>query len=662
MDFFSKQHIFLITTRYALLVMLICYFPHFLTCPLWLSVLILATLCYKLISDYFAYPPLDGKIRFIVVIICLFLLKFQYGSIISSGFFIGFLLAFIGLKTIEIHNDRDIRILILCNFYLIFAALIVVQELWIIPYLLIAILANFTLMLKLTAPQASLRQISGRSMKLLLIATPLTVFLFYFFPRIANPLWQVPSLGKSHTGFSEWMEPGSVANLLNDDRTALRIIFKRKAILNGYWRGLTLSRYNGISWNPAWHDSSTFSPLKELTTSDDGDYEVIMEPHQKKWLFYLGYPNAAYPQLLFSPNFGLVSHNKDMIAQRFAYALRISSSPHSSLTQKDWKLNTQLPKYSNPRITFWAKKQFAEVNYDPQAFIQFIQNYIKRESFWYTLTPPKLDNENDQIDYFWFDSKKGFCEHYASAVTVVLRAVGIPARVIVGYQGGEWNPLAKYLTIKQYDAHAWVEYWQKDFGWKQLDPTAFISTSRIDPSVLAMRAARTNQQLIIDPSNLNWIQKTKLYMESTRFFIERWLLFYNQDAQYKLLEQIGLKHWNAAMLLQIAILSLVLFIILLGACYQWRQKRTLDPLLREYHLLQKEFCRFDIATQPPATLNKQCKILINKIPNLEETITTFLSHYEKLRLRHRITKTKENKKQTLLLFKNLRRILKQVKI
>lgn len=121
------------------------------------------------------------------------------------------------------------------------------------------------------------------------------------------------------------------------------------------------------------------------------------------------------------------------------------------------------------------------------------------------------------MDYFWFDSRKGFCEHYASAVTVVLRAADIPARVIVGYQGGEWNPLAKYLTIKQYDAHAWVEYWQKDFGWKQLDPTAFISPSRIDPSVLAMRAARTNQQLIIDPSNLNWIQKIKLYMESTRF-------------------------------------------------------------------------------------------------------------------------------------------------
>ncbi|HAT1820286.1 TPA: DUF3488 domain-containing protein [Legionella pneumophila] len=660
MDFTAKQHTLLITTRYALLVMLICYFPHFLTAPWWIVILILASISYKLITDYFAYPPLDKRIRFIVIISCFFLLKFQYGSIVSSGFFIGFLLAFIGLKTIEIHNVRDIKILILCNFYLIFAALIVVQELLIIPYLLIAILANLTLLLKLNAPQASLRQVSGHSMKLLLVATPLTVFLFYFFPRIANPLWQVPSLGKSHTGFSEWMEPGSVANLLNDDRTALRVIFKRKAILNGYWRGLTLSIYNGISWNPAWNVSSTFPPLQELATSDTGDYEVIIEPHQKKWLFYLGYPIASYPQLLFSLNFGLVSQNKNIITQRFAYALRISSSPYSPLTQKDWILNTRLPNHLNPRMTLWAKQQFAKVNYDPKAFIEFIQNYIKEESYWYTLTPPKLENQNDQMDYFWFDSRKGFCEHYASAVTVILRSVGIPARVIVGYQGGEWNPLARYLTIKQYDAHAWLEYWQKESGWKQLDPTSFISPSRIEPSILAMQAARAKQQLVIDPSRLTWLQKLKLYMESTRFFIERWLLFYNQDTQYELLEKIGLRHWNAVNLLQIVIISLVLFIIFLGACYQWRQKRILDPLLHEYHLLQKEFCRFNIPTQPPTTLNQQCKILVNKIPNLEETITTFLYHYEKLRLQHRLGKEKENKKQTILLFKNLRRILKQI--
>nr|WP_238146918.1 transglutaminase-like domain-containing protein [Legionella pneumophila] len=311
-------------------------------------------------------------------------------------------------------------------------------------------------------------------------------------------------------------------------------------------------------------------------------------------------------------------------------------------------------------MTLWAKQQFAKVNYDPKAFIEFIQNYIKEESYWYTLTPPKLENQNDQMDYFWFDSRKGFCEHYASAVTVILRSVGIPARVIVGYQGGEWNPLARYLTIKQYDAHAWLEYWQKESGWKQLDPTSFISPSRIEPSILAMQAARAKQQLVIDPSRLTWLQKLKLYMESTRFFIERWLLFYNQDTQYELLEKIGLRHWNAVNLLQIVIISLVLFIIFLGVCYQWRQKRILDPLLHEYHLLQKEFCRFNIPTQPPTTLNQQCKILVNKIPNLEETITTFLYHYEKLRLQHRLGKEKENKKQAILLFKNLRRILKQV--
>lgn len=661
MNFTASQHTLLIIIRHALLVTLLCYIPHFFTAPWWLIILVLSAIGYKFITDYFAYPLLSKWIRFMLVISCLFLLKFQYGSMVSSGFFIGFLLTFIGLKTIEIHSIRDIKILILCNFYLIFSALIVVQELWIIAYLLIAIVANLSLMLKLNAPQASLRQISSASIKQLLIAIPLSVILFYIFPRIANPLWQVPSLGQSHTGFSEYMNPGSIVSLANDDSTALRITFKSKAILNGYWRGLTLSFYNGISWNPAWNVSSTFPELQELTDPNAGDYEVILEPHQKKWLFYLGNPIAGYPHLLFSPNFGLVSQAKDIITQRFAYTLQIKPSPYRALTQKDLVLNTRLPSHLNPRISSWATKQFAQLNHDPQAFVKFIQNYIRQGAYWYTLTPPNLDDQKNQMDYFWFHSRKGFCEHYASAVTVILRSVGIPARIVVGYQGGEWNPFANYLTIKQYDAHAWLEYWQKGYGWKPLDPTSFISPSRIDPSILARQSSRVNQPLSIDPSSITWLQRTKLFLESTRFFIERWFLFYNQDAQHELLERTGLGQWKMGQLLQATAVSFVLFIVLLGVCYQWRQKKSLDPLLSEYHLLQKEFRRFNISIDPPATLKKQCHLLATKIPNLTQAITTFLAHYEKLRLQRTSMNTRENKKQTILLFKHLRRTLSHIK-
>lgn len=657
----NAQNILLNTKRHTLLVMLICYIPHFATAPWWLFLLVLAAILYRLIADYFGSPLLSKWVRLLLVICCLFLLKMHYGSIISSGFFIGFLLTFIALKTIEIHSMRDIKVLVLCNFYLIFSALIVIQELWIIVYLIIALLANLSLMLKLAAPQASLRQIGGKSIKQLLIAIPLTIILFYVFPRIANPLWQVPSSNMNHTGFSERMNPGSIADLFSDDSIALRVTFNKNPILNGYWEGLILSFYNGVSWNPGGYFAQDFPPLNALTSDDEADYQVILEPHDKKWLFFLGHPVASRPELLYSLNYGLVSQTKDVISQRFAYALKVQPVPYQALNLREMQQYTQLPRTLNLQLQRWANEQFQLSNNDPRAFILFLQRYLNEHSFWYTLSPPVLDSNKNQMDYFWFNTQKGFCEHYASAVTVILRSVGIPARIIVGYQGGEWNPVAQYLTIKQSDAHAWLEYWQEGTGWTTFDPTAYIAPERIDQSIKDKQESMLNQSDYSDTSSMSWFQRSKLFLESARFFAERWLLFYNQDAQRDLLERMGLKQWDVGRLLQITVISLVLFIVLLALCYQWMQRRAKDALTEEYHLLQKEFKRFNVEITPATTLNQQCDALRDKAPALSSCISLFVHHYETLRLKQS-PPPRDTKKETIRLFKGLRRKLNKYKI
>ncbi len=194
-----------------------------------------------------------------------------------------------------------------------------------IIYLFIAILANLSIMLKLSAPQASLRQIGSRSGKQLLIAIPLSIVLFYIFPRI-NPLWNVPFISQGRTGFSDSMSPGSIGMLFNDDSIAMQITFNKKPIFDGYWRGVILNYYTGISWNPSWYNYSNFSPLPEINANDAADYEIILEPNQKKWLFYEGYPIAGRSDLIFSPNHGLIRQNKEVIAQRFAYSLNVATS------------------------------------------------------------------------------------------------------------------------------------------------------------------------------------------------------------------------------------------------------------------------------------------------------------------------------------------------
>ena len=292
MKIMTSAPTFFSTMRYALLVSLICYLPYWSTSPWWLLLFILIAMGYRLISDYYGLARLSTSIRLVLIMACLLLLKVHYGSIISSSFYIGFLLAFVGLKITEIHNVRDLKVLVLCNFYLIFSALILIQELWIISYLIIAILTNLSLMLKLSAPQASLKQIGGKSFKQLLIAIPLSILLFYIFPRIANPLWQVPSQMRAQIGFSEKMNPGSITKLFNDDSIAFRVIFKNKPILSGYWRGLILNFYNGTSWSSIGQTNDHFIPLPRLNANAAADYEILLEPHQQKWLFYTSYPSS----------------------------------------------------------------------------------------------------------------------------------------------------------------------------------------------------------------------------------------------------------------------------------------------------------------------------------------------------------------------------------
>jgi transglutaminase-like putative cysteine protease len=541
-----------------------------------------------------------------------------------------------------------------------FSALIVIQELWIIIYLLIAILANLSIMLKLSASQVTLRQISSKSSQQLLIAIPLSILLFYVFPRL-EPLWNVPSISKGSTGFNESMSPGSIAELFNDDSAVMQVTFKSPPILSGYWRGIILSLYTGESWRPSWYKDTSFFPLHELKANEIADYEILLEPDQKKWLFYAGDPIAGQTNLLFSSNHGLIRQNKEPITARFAYSLKVQPTPYNILSRREYAEATQLPSNINPRLNAWAKKQFAETHKDIKVFITYLRDYIHQQSFWYTLTPPPLDSDRNQMDRFWFDTQKGFCEHYASAVTFILRAAGIPARVILGYQGGQWNPIARAITIQQNDAHAWLEYWQEGIGWQQLDPTTFIAPERIDQTI-RNREIYLDQEDNFSMSELSWGRKAKFFLESVRFFSERWFLFYSQNTQQNLLQRVGLGQWNTGDLLQASVGCTILFFILLGLCYQWWQKRKLDSLLLEYHLLQKEFRRFNIATGPSATLKQQCKSLINASPSLVPILSSFIYRYEHLRLKKTKNDAKENKKETIALFKRLRHTLRWRKL
>ncbi|WP_242604678.1 transglutaminaseTgpA domain-containing protein [Legionella busanensis] len=652
----SKHSHLLLLTRYMLIITLICYFPHFFQSPYWVTLLLIGAISYKLIATYFSFSPLPGWIKLIFIIGTVILLKMYYGNMFNSGFFIGFLATFIGLKCLEIHSLRDIKFLIICNFYLILTSLIVDQNLWMVVYLFIAILVNVLLMLKLNAQQISLKSLSSRSFRYVLIAIPFSLVLFYIFPRIAKPLWQVPTHSLNQIGFSENLSPGSITQLFTDDRTAFRVTFRDKPILNGYWQGLILNYYNGVSWSSVGTRQSDLRPLKELNERQNVAYEVMLDPHQKKWLFYLGFPIAAYPKLLFIANRGLVLTSQEKIQRRLIYGIQLGKELYHPLSTSELQQNTQLPANVNNQLVSWARENFLNLKNNPEQIIKSLAEYIKQQPFYYTLTPSELISK-DQMDEFWFESRQGYCEHYASAVAIILRAIGIPSRVVVGYQGGLWNSVGRYLDMQQNNAHAWIEYWHENVGWQRVDPTSFIAPERIDKVIHDLQSSNLAQQKSNYFASLSWLQRSQLFMETLGFFADRWLLFYNQDTQLDLLKKLGLEHWNTTDLLRAAVAVFLCFTFLTGLIYALNQYKRRDPLAKAYQKLQREFKRFNIPTSPAMTLQKQCKVLQKKLPHLNKEILSFLLSYDQIRLQQTESYSKNNQKQTISLFKKLRKIL-----
>lgn len=650
------------TRALCVLTLWVTYSAHLFIMPIWMFVMIAIIGVSRFYADYKSLPPLSRWVKALVIAALFITLNFYYGRPLTSEFFIALLISFVGLKLIELHSIRDIKFLVFADFYLILSALILVQELWIIPYMLVAIMTNLNVLLYINAPQASLRTTGKKSLQLLLIALPVSLVLFYIFPRVSEPLWRVLSASTPKSGIGDSMSPGAISNLLMDESTALRVRFlQAPPVLNGYWKGVILDFYSGMSWSAFNAEQQNLPPLTELTSERDADYEVMIEPRSIRWLFYIGTPKAGLPQLRFASNAGLQSSTKTPLHQRFSYALQLSSKKELMLSPNAFKRYLQIPEQANPKLKAWANKYFLMHNKHVGDYIKFLGDYVHNNNYWYSLRPPKLLQNRQQMDQFWFDTQSGFCEHYTSAFAFILRTVGIPSRVVLGYYGGAWNPYGEYLSIKQSNAHSWIEYWTEGDGWKRLDPTTFINPSRIDPELLI--ASLNRQQTNADTLTLthSLFMQIDLYWESTQYFMQRWLLFYNQEHQKALFEQIGIASWDYNKLIQSSIGMLIGFFIFFTALFHFWSNMTPDPFHTALKRLKRQFQRLGIQTPPDATLHILCTTLKKYYPSCTQSADDFLERYDILRLSPKSSKISQSKHATAKLLLQFAKTLKSVR-
>ncbi|MEN6669192.1 DUF3488 and transglutaminase-like domain-containing protein [Psychrobacter sp. B38] len=427
-----------------------------------------------------------------------------YGTAFGLDMGIAFLVLCLISKLWELYKRRDAYVVLNLSLFVLAALFLMDQGLLTTLEVVIGVLVVVLAFIALNDDGNTRGEGRLRTLGVLGIgALPLLVVLFLFFPRLP-PLWSVQlSSGQATTGVSDSMSPGDFANLGQSTELAFRVEFEdnrppRQAL---YWRGLVFSDFDGVTWRPSpqqrqWRPTArppvwienALATIPDAAKNTPASYKIVLEPTQQDWLFGLDYPFTQRQDVSVTSDFTLLKDRP--VTQQLRYdvlqfaPMRIDPVLSAEMRQ----LNLALPAEGNPQARTLAKQLFAQSGSDPVRYMNAIEHWINQTEFRYTLSPPRLNN--DRIDEFLFKTKAGFCEHYSSSFTFMLRAAGIPARVVAGYQGGELSRGGNVWEVRQRDAHAWTEVWLDGQGWVRIDPTSFVAPERVEQGMNAITQSR----------------------------------------------------------------------------------------------------------------------------------------------------------------------------
>ncbi|MBL4900720.1 MAG: DUF3488 domain-containing transglutaminase family protein [Colwellia sp.] len=484
------------------------------------------------------------------------------------------------LKAFEIKQRKDFYQLFLLGLFLLASALIFKQSLVFSLLIFVIFMVNLTVLHRVFSPTKTLLSASKTIFTLILQSTLLAVTLFIVFPRL-SPFWQVPSANSAKTGLSDEVSPGDIASLALSNDLAFRVDFKGEEIPSYstlYWRAMTLENFDGKKWTRAKVDKKKSSSqdvatnviFEPVTSGGSIFYDVTVEPSYQYWLFGLAVATSNDARVVLRSDYTIQSHN--VLSQITHYQVKsyLQSSLGLTISEVDKQRNLAIVKGSNPRLEALAA-QLTKQYVKPIDRAQAILNNFRESNYFYTLQAPKL--LNNSLDQFYFDTKAGFCEHYASSFTYLMRAAGIPARVVTGYLGGEYNNVnarvskqqneqqTGHLSIYQYDAHAWSEIWLHGIGWKKVDPTAAVDPQRVESgwsnTLLSQQLSLNNDFIgLYQFKNIAWLNQIRLQLDALDYQWTRWVLGYSSKQQYDLLKRWLGEHmpWKSAVMVAIAVI------------------------------------------------------------------------------------------------------------
>jgi transglutaminase-like putative cysteine protease len=575
--------------------------PHLWRLSLPFAALLVALLIGRWWQRQRGGAPIPAWLKVPLVLLFPILVVLHYGNIFGRQPGSALACAMLVMKLVETETRRDARACICFASFVLMSALLFDSGLGFALVLFAALALFLAAMRELEPRPADAAKRAWRSVIrddlyggafALIIAVPLALCVFVFFPRLGSPLWGAPTDNSARTGLGDHMAPGTFQELLIDDSPAFRVSFDgalpARALL--YWRGPVLWYFDGTAWSRPEYFASRRDSHNLQTLGATLGYEVSLEPSDQHWLLALDMPVDTPDNAVRGADMSLVSRTP--VDHLLAY--HVTAAPNYrldvTLDREQRRLSLQLPAEFNPRSRELAQRWRSELHSD-DAIIKAAFDLFHKE-FFYTLNPPLL--ARDSVDDFLFGAgmQRGFCEHFSSAFTFLMRAAGIPARVVTGYQGGYFNSVGNYLVVRQSDAHAWAEVWLEGRGWVRVDPTSAVSPQRVE---LGARAAAG--------ASAPWYQADWMVGLRNQFDLvnRAWndlVVQFTALRQQNLLTPFGIDKADYADLVAILIGSSTL---LLGLFAWWtlRSPRTTgDPLDAAYARLCQKLARAGAARAP----------------------------------------------------------------
>jgi transglutaminase-like putative cysteine protease len=610
--------------------------PHALRQPLWITAVFAGGAAWRYAIVTFQWYRPGGLVRFGLMLLIMAAVYRQYGTLLGRDPGIALLIALLGLKFVELKTLRDFVVSLFVFYLVILGGFLYSQSLWLGAWALVAVTASTAALMHVMQPTGlDMTQRLRLSGAMLVKALPLMVLVYLLFPRISGTLWGLPADAYAGlTGMSDLMQPGSISNLSESPEVAFRVTFDGPPppASELYWRGLVLSETDGHEWRRA---SARAAPTVSLTPLNEPvHYRVTLEPSNKPWMPALDLPAIRPQGGSYQPDFTLV-HDAPIRA-RLNYTLTSYTRYRTgALALADRVRNLQLPVGLSPRARALAE-QWRRENKKPRQVAQAALEYFYQENFVYTLNPPPLGD--DPVDEFLFQTRRGFCEHFAAAFVTLMRAAGIPSRVVVGYLGGERNTVGNYLIVRQSDAHAWAEIWISERGWMRVDPTGAVAPERIELGLDAVRQLEQQGLALGDlPAdvlaralNVGWFghfaRQARLYWDLTNWVWYRWVTDYDQERQERFVTSLGLHNISGGRLISLLV-SGVLLVTLAYAILLRRPKKSADPALELYLRFCRKLARAGLVRAPHEGALDFARRCVHQRPDIKDGIEAITDRY-----------------------------------